>query len=88
MTADAIHHVINRVIHDVLDLLRGSLGEEQRISNVKQIIEWERVPLTAIQLQSLVTDFLVESSKTLCSCYQNNVHATIHEIKKIYFYPF
>lgn len=82
MTADAIHHVINRVIHDVLDLLRGSLGEEQRISNVKQIIEWERVPLTAIQLQSLVTDFLVESSKTLCSCYQNNVHATIHEIKK------
>ncbi|SHM98955.1 response regulator transcription factor [Gracilibacillus kekensis] len=79
---DAFRTVINRLNHKILKSIKEVDGNEQEISTLKEMLEWEEFSLTLDQLTDLWLQFIKEATMLLANLNQNNMKGTIYQIKK------
>ncbi|WP_058306618.1 response regulator transcription factor [Gracilibacillus massiliensis] len=79
---DAFRTVVNRLNHKILKSIKEVDGDEQEISTLKEMLEWEEVSLTLGQLTELWLQFIKEATLLLANLNHNNMKGTIHQIKK------
>lgn len=79
---DALRTVVNRLNHKILKSIKEVEGNEQEISTIKEMLEWEEYSLTLNQLKGLWLQFIKEATLLLTRLNQNNMKGTIYRIKK------
>ncbi len=79
---DALRTMVNRLNHKILKSIKESEGNEQEITNLKDMLEWDEYSLSLHQLQVLWGDFIQDASNNLAKINRNNVKGTIYQIKK------
>ncbi|MGP4041458.1 response regulator transcription factor [Gracilibacillus sp. D59] len=79
---DAWRTMVNRLNHKILKSIKDSEGNEQEITNLKDMLEWDQYSLSLDQLEVLWVDFIKDAANILAKLNQNSIKGTIYQIKK------
>ncbi|UOQ48385.1 response regulator [Gracilibacillus caseinilyticus] len=79
---DALCTMVNRLNHKILKSIKEADADEQNISNLKEMLEWDQYSLSLSQLTRLWYAFIMDAASILHQAYQNNGQGTIYQIKK------
>ncbi|SFL52291.1 two component transcriptional regulator, AraC family [Gracilibacillus orientalis] len=79
---DALRTMVNRLNHKILKSIKESEGNEQKITNLKDMLEWDQYSLSLRQVEELWGGFMKDAANILAKLNQNNVKGTIYQIKK------
>lgn len=79
---DALRTMVNRLNHRILKAIIEFDGDEQEITNLKDMLEWDQYSLNLQQLQTMWGNFIKDAANILSELNQNNVKGTIYRIKK------
>ncbi|UOQ85102.1 response regulator transcription factor [Gracilibacillus salinarum] len=79
---DAVRTMVNRLNHMVLKSIKDMDANEQNITNLKEMLEWDQYSLSLSQLKTVWFAFIIDAASILHQAYQNNGQGTIYQIKK------
>lgn len=79
---EAVITTINRIVHEVIKLIKLREGDEHELSNLQTMLKWDEIPLMLDQIKSVFSMFILEASKYIFKLNKNSIKGSIYKVKE------
>lgn len=79
---DAVKTSINRCVHELIKTIKQLDGDENQVSTLHTMLQWDKYPLTFKEIQTMFTEFVLDCAELIHLLHSDHANGNIYKVKK------